>query len=477
MTDGAATSPELTGGAGFTFEDRCSALYLAALLAEATAAGLIGDIVACVELQRGSFGAPMDDIIVTGRSLDGSSRTLSLQVKRELTVSAAPSNGDFRDIVAKGIATIRSKHFRSDRDRIGAVTGAITQQAKRALETVCEWARSSLDLNSFQARFATGVASEEHRRVRNSVYKALVAANPAATDSDLYVFLRHFVLVTVNLLHEGSTDEANAVGLLSRCLSPPQSAQAHELWQTLTLLACDGAGRAAQFDRASLLGKVRGRFRFLAAPSVQEDLMRLKEESAAALAEIANEVDGVHSPRPKIVAEVRRAVAESRFVQIAGQPGVGKSAVMREVAASYDDNAAILFLKADRVHGTGWLSHCTELGLARAPLKSILVEIAASGTAIVFIDGLDRVEARNRGVINDILNLLATDTDLADWRVLATVPDNGLEPLRNWLSPKWLQAAPPSSRSNHSPTRRRLLLRLRGPVSRDCFSAIRDFRS
>ena len=67
---------------------------------------------------------------------------------------------------------------------------------------------------------------------------------------------------------------------------------------------------------------------------------------------------------------------------------------------------------------------------------------------------------------NDILNLLATDTDLADWRVLATVRDNGLEPLRNWLSPKWLQAGAASSRSNHSPTRRRLLSRLRGRVSK-----------
>ena len=313
MTERAATSSELTGGAGFTFEDRCSALYLAALLAETAAPGLIGDIVASVELQRGSFGAPMDDIIVAGRSLDGSSRTLSLQVKRELTVSAAPSNGDFRDVVARGIATVRGKHFRSDRDRIGAVTGTIAQQPKRALETVCEWARSSLDVNSFQARFATGVASEEHRRVRNSVNAALVAANPTATDSDLYDFLRHFVLVTVNLMHEGSTDEANAVVLLSRCLSPPQSARAHELWQSLTVLAADGAGRAAQFDRTSLLGKVRGRFRFMAAPSLQEGLMRLNEESAAALAEIANEVDGVHSPRPTIVAEVRRAVADSRI--------------------------------------------------------------------------------------------------------------------------------------------------------------------
>ncbi len=77
MTDRAATSSELTGGAGFTFEDRCSALYLAALLAETTAAGLVGDIVTCLELQRGSFGEPMDDIIVTGRSLAQSRRIVA----------------------------------------------------------------------------------------------------------------------------------------------------------------------------------------------------------------------------------------------------------------------------------------------------------------------------------------------------------------------------------------------------------------
>ncbi len=440
MTDRDATSPELTGGAGFTFEDRCSALYLASLLAETTGPGLAGDIVAGVELQRGSFGAPMDDIIVTGRNLDGSSRTLSLQVKRELTISAAPSYRDFRDVVAKGLATIRGNHFRGDRDRIGAITGTIAPQPKRALETVCEWARSSLDASSFLSRFAAGVASDQRRRVRDAVRTALFAADPSATEADLHNFLRHFVLVTVDFLHEGSTNEASAIGLLSHCLAPAMSARAYDLWQSVVGLAREGAGRATQFDRPSVLSRLRGRFRFTAAPSLHDDLLRLKEESAAALEEISDEVDAVHSPRPTVVAEITRALGQNRFVQVSGLPGVGKSAVMREVVASHAAHGAVLFLKADRLHGGGWLSHSVALGLTGASLKATLVEFAACGTAIIFIDGLDRVEVANRGVVNDVLNLLATDADLADWRVLVTVRDNGLEPLRNWLSPKWLQA-------------------------------------
>lgn len=440
MMDQSATSPELTGGVGFTFEDRCSALYLAALLAETTEAGLPSQVVARVELQRGAFGAPMDDIIVTGRSLDGSSQTLSLQVKRELTISPAASNTDFRAIVAKALATLRSNSFRTDRDRIGAVTGTIAAQPARALETVCEWARSSHDLDSFQSRFAEGVASDMHRRVRDAVQAALHAADSTATAADFYLLMRHFVLVTVNLLHEGSTTEAHAVAVLSRCLAPAESARAHELWQSLTGLAREGAGRAAQYDRTKLLGLVRGRFRFAASPSLYDDLARLAEEARAALAEIGDAVDGVHSPRATVVAEIACALAEAKFVQITGLPGTGKSALLRELAVPRAEGGAVLFLKTDRLHGSSWLSHSAALGLTGSDLKATLVEIAASGTPIVFVDGLDRVEVPNRGVVNDVLNLLATDADLADWRVLATARDNGLEPLRTWLSPRWLEA-------------------------------------
>jgi len=237
-------------------------MYLAALLAETTAAGLSGDVLTSVELQRGSFSAPMDDIIVTGRALDGSPRTLSLQVKRALTISAARSNQDFRDVVAKGLATIRGNLFQKDHDRIGVITGTIAPQPQRALEAVCEWARSSLDPNSFQMRLAADVANDQHRGVRDAVRAAMLVADPNATAADLFLLLRHFVLVTVNVLHEGSTDEASMVGLLSRCLSPPESARAYELWQSLNRLAREGAGRAAQFDRTSLLNQIRGRFRF-----------------------------------------------------------------------------------------------------------------------------------------------------------------------------------------------------------------------
>ena len=79
-----ATSTELTGGAGFTYEDTVVAYYLSALLREERAAGLSG-IVKTVAVQQKGHGYPMDDVIIEFDD-DGSKRRLSLQVKSKIQI-------------------------------------------------------------------------------------------------------------------------------------------------------------------------------------------------------------------------------------------------------------------------------------------------------------------------------------------------------------------------------------------------------
>src|SRR5260370_27044030 len=94
-----AQSPELAAGAGFTFEDAVAAYFLSALLEEGYAAGIENRVVSRVAFQQRNFKQPLDDIIVDFRDQHGEPARLSLQVKRDLTVSAAPTNEDFRDVI------------------------------------------------------------------------------------------------------------------------------------------------------------------------------------------------------------------------------------------------------------------------------------------------------------------------------------------------------------------------------------------
>ena len=110
-----AQSPELAGGAGFTFEDAVGAYFLVALLDEGFAAGMDNRVVTRVACQQRNFKQPLDDVIVDFRDQHGESATLSLQVKRDLTVSAAESNEDFRDVIRDCWRTVsgdaKPRHF------------------------------------------------------------------------------------------------------------------------------------------------------------------------------------------------------------------------------------------------------------------------------------------------------------------------------------------------------------------------------
>ncbi|MHA6881753.1 hypothetical protein [Ralstonia pseudosolanacearum] len=78
------TSPELTGGAGFTYEDAVAAYYLVGLVGGTTATELASRVVERVAQQQADFGEPLDDVIVDAVGLsDGTPMRLSLQKCQE----------------------------------------------------------------------------------------------------------------------------------------------------------------------------------------------------------------------------------------------------------------------------------------------------------------------------------------------------------------------------------------------------------
>jgi hypothetical protein len=152
-------SPELAGGAGFTYEGDVAAFYLSSLLTEAFAPGINDRVVCCVSVQQRDFGEPLDDVIVDFRRATGEPARLSLQVKRSLIISDAQSNTDFREVVRDSWATLNKDNFRHGIDRYGAAVGAVAHSKAEALTKLCELARESLTTVHFDARFASGFGS------------------------------------------------------------------------------------------------------------------------------------------------------------------------------------------------------------------------------------------------------------------------------------------------------------------------------
>jgi len=136
---------------------------------------------------------------------------------------------------------------------------------------------------------------------------------------------------------------------------------------------------------------------------------------------------------PDIVPEFVTAPVPPAIITLTGLPGTGKSSVLRRVAESLLDQGTTLVLKSDRLVGPNWAAHARSLGINAVGLDSLLAEIAATGNAVLFVDGLDRIEIQDRGIVLDLVNTILASPALATWKIIATSRDNGIEPLRTWL--------------------------------------------
>jgi hypothetical protein len=131
-----------------------------------------------------------------------------------------------------------------------------------------------------------------------------------------------------------------------------------------------------------------------------------------------------------------------RFVQIDGEPGTGKSVLLKEIAEECEHSGPVFVLKDTRIQPKGWAVHGHVLGVSD-DVTALLREFAWAGEPILFIDGIDKItDPAVQLTVNDVLKAIANDDGLSAWRVLVTIREQNLKHLETWLDPDALRKLP-----------------------------------
>ncbi|MFJ2325085.1 hypothetical protein [Pseudomonas sp. NPDC087690] len=163
------------------------------------------------------------------------------------------------------------------------------------------------------------------------------------------------------------------------------------------------------------------------------DLKKLAELAKSYADLIPDDIGGTYLDRPSLFEALDSKLAVARVVQVRGLPGSGKSVLVKHIVKRALERGPALFLKAEQLEGTSWISYATSQGLSGTPLEKLLIEVGAVGTSILFIDAIDRVEKEQQPIILDIIRAIVESPCLSEWRVVVSLRDTGIEVLRNWL--------------------------------------------
>ena len=424
-----ASSPASTGPAGPYFEAQVGAHYLLTMLIDAEPRGLPGTTIDRIEFQRAAEGHPLDDIIVHAHDGQGSHAVLEVQVKRSVTFT--PSDKEFRDVFGQVAEASKHSGFPADRHELTVAVARSSRKIDGPYQDVLTWARRLDTHETFFSRVARpGSANDDMRTFVATFQRNLRESEFPDDEETVWRLLSCFQILPFDYTAPGSAFEAWDKERAAGALHSDDAHYAGDFRKRLVQLATETASSGGDLDRARLKERLQeGSFRLAGIRQYATARVALAEASRHALEDIGDQVGHTSLLRTDLINSTRMALTQGRYVEIRGDAGVGKSALLKHTAQQLATEAPIIVLSPRRTTGGGWTKMRSVLRFG-GTARDLLVDLASSGGATLFLDGLDFFTEEERLTARDLVH---EASDVPGFEVIATARrDFGLEE-PNWL--------------------------------------------
>jgi hypothetical protein len=437
-------SPAATGPAGARLEGHVGAQYLLPLLTGGEARGLPGAVVTRVAFQRAGLGNPMDDIVVSGTDRRGDVATLEVQAKR--TVSFSIADSVFKDVVKLACRASAKSEFETSRYELAVAVARTSAKIEQHVQEVLKWARDYQDYEQFFRRVNQhGVAHDAMRNFVAAFRAHMRAAGAMHNDRAVWRLLSRFQVLAFDFEQHGSICTQLARDRCALALATADTGRAGELWDSLQQIALEVDAAGGDMNARVLRDRLtleRG-FRFAGDRRLHDAREALSEAAGHILEGIRSTVREVRVERSRLVLGALNALQQGRYLEIRGPGGVGKSAVLKDLALLISVESRVIVVAPNRVPPGGWSAMQSQIGCEATAIQ-FFTDLAGDGGGVLFIDRLDRFD--DLGQRETIADLIRTAAKVRGFRIVTTTRADFDSDSRSWLPLKALDdlvEAPP----------------------------------
>lgn len=386
-----AANPYSTGGGGEQFESKVAAYYLSVMLARTSVRGLDAGPLTTVGFQTGPEGWLLDDLLLAVGS-GGLVRRLALQVRSNFSPTA--SDDGFQEIRNKAWRLFLGQtpiQFDPSRDRMGIATGPLGSGVKGHLLELLGWAKSLHDPNIFFSRARQpGVSSAAKRKFLDLFSCPTdICGEQGPSEAQFHQFLRCLVVIDFDFDALNSASESECIERCQRLLEDPCPTKAQLLWQRLIAIAAEHKKNGGSLDCQSLLRLVPPDLRLNDLPDFSADWRKLREQSHTLASLVPTRIGHTHVPRNTLLRALQAVASEHPITVVLGEPGCGKSALLREFFEAQEAEAECVWFDAERLDQSSFEAWGRSLGLQK-PMREIL-EAGTRPRQWLVVDGVDRL--------------------------------------------------------------------------------------
>lgn len=426
-------SPSSTGPAGAHFEGQIGAHYLLTMLVGAEPRGFPGMSIERVEFQRAGEQKPLDDVIVIGVLGTGEAAVLEVQAKR--TIAFAPKDPVFESVVEQLAKAYQTLDLSNERHQFAVATQRTSSKIAGPYRDVLQWAREIGSASLFADRISRkGVGNDDMRAFVETVRHHLEHAGCTSDDDTVWQILRRFQILTFDYSSAGSQSLDLALERAGSVLAAADRSRANALWSVLTETAIRSATSGGDLNPSRLqdeVTRIHG-FRLCGLPIYLAPRQALGEAAQQAAADLRPRIAGITLARPAQLDRIRDALDQGRYVEIRGDPGVGKSGLLWMILDQVLAEGRAVVLTPDRTLPGGWLAFKSALQI-EGTADAFLADLASDGGAVLFIDSLDSFEDRDKQAT--VVDLVRAAAPVSAVQIIATTRTDFGRADPHWLPP------------------------------------------
>ncbi len=429
-------NPFSTGGGGPFLEAKVQASFLLHLLIGGRVPCLPGGLVRSVRFQGKQAGYDTDDIVVEILSDLEQKHRLLAQVKHHATITK--SDSEFREALKGAWADFNKPDvFTQGRDVIALVTGPLSDQVIQHARPLLEWARTSATASEFIGKLNTARFSSDGKRNYLKVFREVLtdSAGGAMTNESLWLFLKHFHLLSYDFDMPGSQHEASILTVLEMARNAAGALDPQTIWDGLICLAQEWNQTAGTFMASQMPDRLKAAVQLTRSQAQRDTVQRLREHCELVLGTISTELaPGLHLPRTEPVDELIDVVESSGVVIVQGAAGSGKSAVVKMMLQKLEPAIRSFGFKAQEFNHEHVHQFLTSMGIGLT-VGQLKAEFSLLPRKLLLIDGAEKLfELKSLDAFRQLLRQLSDD---ASWTVVITCREAPAEELREHLLGQW----------------------------------------
>jgi tRNA A37 threonylcarbamoyladenosine biosynthesis protein TsaE len=430
-TQNRISSPEATGGAGSSFEQKVGAYWLVQLLVGCIPPVFVDCIVQRVAFQTEHLGWSTDDLLITCVNGADQTKQLAAQVKRTFTVSA--SNEECQKAILDFWKDFNNPQIFAPHDRFLLITQRGTNTLLDHFTGLLDCARSARDAEDFERRLTTpGYVSAKSVDYADEIVKIIKTVQSMPTDrKTLWSFFRSVHVLSLDLTADAGQAEAAMKSLLAFTASGQDGIGAADAtWNALLNEAGNAAPAARTYEFTDLPDVLRERHARVETKD-QRALNALRDHSSMILDSIFSTIgEEFHFERVSLHRLALEKLDEAQILLVSGPAGAGKSAIAKEIARLFQRDHLVYCFRAEEF-AVPHFDNTLQNSQASLNAEGFRALLAAQDRKVILVESVERLlEKSTRDAFSDFLQIVSGDKSL---RVILTCRDYSTELVRTSL--------------------------------------------